>query len=56
MFANLPKWLQARTALNGTGNAMRPQQPPGNDIAIPRVNNRIHPLIQQIALHDFNLH
>jgi hypothetical protein len=35
---------------------VRPQQPPGNQIPVPRVDDDVHILIEQITLNDRYVH
>ena len=56
MPANFPERCLATTTFDGTGNTLRQQQPPRDDVPVPCVDDDIHVLIEQIAFDDSNVH
>src|SRR5581483_11676008 len=48
--------LGSSLPLDGSRNPLRQQQPPGNNVAVPGVDNDLDRLGQQIAFDDFGLH
>ncbi|EEF93749.1 hypothetical protein CATMIT_01618, partial [Catenibacterium mitsuokai DSM 15897] len=41
--------------LDGARYALRQQQPPRNDVAVPRVDDGLHILIEEIAVYDHGM-
>ena len=52
MSADFSEWSVASTTFDGTRNALRQQEPPRNDVAVPCVDDDFHVLIEQIAFDD----
>lgn len=52
MLTEFFEWRSAATTFDSTGNALRQQQPPRDDVPIPCVDNHIHVLIKQVAFDD----
>ncbi len=53
---DLNKGLNAGMALDRAGNALRQQQPPGNQVSVPGIHDDFNRLIQKISLSDVQLH
>jgi len=51
-----PKWLQATPPIDGSGYALRQQQPLRNIIAVPCVVDDFDRLVQHIALYYLRFH
>jgi len=56
MSCDFPKWLSARTGLDGAGDALREKKPPWDDIAVPSVNDGLDWLVEQVAIGEVDLH
>ena len=39
-----------------TGDALRQQEPPGDDVLVPGVDDHFHVLVEQIAIANFQTH
>jgi len=55
-FGQLTERLVPAPLFDSTGNALGQKQPPGNDVAIPRVDYGFHGLIKQIAMDYMRRH
>ena len=55
-FRELAKRGRTGAALDGTRHSLRKQQPPGNDVPVPGVDDRIDSLVEKIAIYDFDIH
>src|SRR5690349_16247855 len=54
--AKFSKRLGSAPTFNRSRHTLRKQQPPGNDIAVPGVNDHIDFRIQQVSINYFGLH
>jgi len=52
---DLAKWTQAASTLYRTRDALRKQEPPRNDVAVPRVDNDFDRLVEQVTFDDLRL-
>src|SRR5690349_9415783 len=54
--AELLEWAMACSALDRAGHALRKEEPPGHDVSVPCVHDRVDLLIEQVAFHDAHPH
>jgi hypothetical protein len=47
---------ETATPLDRPRHALGQEQPPGNDVAVPGVDDHVNVLIEEIALYDLNVH
>jgi hypothetical protein len=53
---NLLEWLQTCLALDRAGYALRDQQPPGNDVSVPRIDDDFNVLVQKVTFDNADVH
>jgi hypothetical protein len=56
MSSNLTERLDSPAAFNRARDALRQQQPPRDDVSVPRVNNYFYWLIEEVTIHDHDTH
>ena len=54
--AQLPEGGVAGSTLDGAGYTLRQKQPPGNDIAVPGVDDGFDFLAEEVAIDEFQVH
>jgi hypothetical protein len=50
--SELSKWVEAGTTLDRTRDSLRNQQPPRDDVAVPRVDDCVAFLVEEITIDD----
>ena len=53
---NFTKGSVAGAAFDGARHALRQQQPPRNNVAVPGVDDDLYVLVEEVAVNDFDLH
>ena len=56
MFGQFAKGGTASPFFNGSRNALGQQQPLGNDVPIPGIDDHLHRLVEEIALDELAFH
>jgi hypothetical protein len=52
----LPEWFITGLALDDPSNPLRQQEPPGDDVALPGVDDDLHVLVEQITFANSQCH
>lgn len=54
MTSQLLEYRRAASPLDGSGNALRQQQPPRNCVSVPGIDDGVRVDVEQVSFHDFD--